>query len=374
MNPPPGPLQGNNGEWSEAYTWCRLLAQGSLALADANLNSIPGRSQVVNGVRRREATGIIEHRIVAGGVFSRDVATGRDFAQVKQTDLRNAADAILDAVLNGVGRQAGNGGAYGIPAVEPLLRAHGFQALGAASLDKADIQVLRSDPRAPVASPDGYSIKSRLGKPSTLLNPGKKTNFRFQVAGTISAAEVRRINAITTTPQVRNRILALEQAGGALVFDRVRGPIFQLNLEVIDSRLPELVGHALLAYYRNGVGTIADAARVLRQTNPMGFNLQEGHPFYEYKLKRLLQDVALGMRPESTIWDGVYDATAGYIVVRDDGQLVAFNLYNLNDFQDYLAANTRFDMPSTTRFDYGYLGQELGRTYIDLCLQIRFIR
>jgi len=374
MTPPAPPLHGNAGEWSEAYVWCRLLADGYLDLADANLKAIAGRSQEVHGVCRREGNQVIQHSIEGDEVISINLTTKTEIARVKRSELGAAATRIIRAVVDQAGREQLTELTYAIPSVEELLRRHGFLSLPAASLDKADIQVLRSDPRAPGVNPDGYSVKSRLGQASTLLNPGEKTNFRFRVEGPITAEMVEQINAIDTRPRTRNKLMALEDAGCTLVFDRVRGPIFQLNLEVIDSRLPELVAHALLGYYRDGINSISDAAAMLLETNPMGYDLQRGHPFYDYKLKRLLQDVALGMRPESSVWDGVYDATAGYIVVREDGRLVAFNLYNLNAFQDYLFLNTKFDKPSEHRFDYGYLRQDEGETYIDLCLQVRFIR
>jgi hypothetical protein len=291
-------------------------------------------------VCRREGDRIIQHSIEG---------TGAELARAERSELGDAADRIFRAVVDHAGREQLTELTYAIPSVEALLRWHGLLSLTASSLDKADIQVLRSDPRAPGVSPDGYSVKSRLGQASTLLNPGEKTNFRFRVEGPITPALAEQVNAIDARPRLRRK------------------------LEVIDSRLPEIVAHALLGYYRDGVNAITEAAQALRRTNPMGYDLGQGHPFYDYKLKRLLQDVALGMRPESSVWDGIYDATAGYIVVGEDGRLVAFNLYNLNEFQDYLFTNTKFDKPSEGRFDFGSLREENGRFHIDLCLQIRFI-
>ncbi|ASY41521.1 hypothetical protein CAV20_05555 [Taylorella equigenitalis] len=46
---------------------------------------------------------------------------------------------------------------------------------------------------------------------------------------------------------------------------------------------------------------------------------------------------------------------------------------NRNDFEDYLLNNTKFETPSTSRHNFGYVYEELGEQRIKLNLQIRFI-
>ena len=72
-------------------------------------------------------------------------------------------------------------------------------------------------------------------------------------------------------------------------------------------------------------------------------------------------------------WDGRFQATGGYIVVREDGEILCYHIYNHNEFQDYLFKNTRIETPSTSRYDFGYIYQEDGKNHIKLNLQIRFI-
>lgn len=74
-------------------------------------------------------------------------------------------------------------------------------------------------------------------------------------------------------------------------------------------------------------------------------------------------------------WKGRYDANGGYLVVRNDGEIVCYHFYNRNDVEDYLYNNTRFERGSRTRHHYGKLYRENdGKVYIKLNLQIRFLQ
>lgn len=80
---------------------------------------------------------------------------------------------------------------------------------------------------------------------------------------------------------------------------------------------------------------------------------------------------ALGMVP-SRSWSGRDEATGGYIVATSSGDVVAFHIYNRDNFEDYLIENTRFETASTGRHGFGLLYEEDGQTKINLNLQIRF--
>ena len=71
----------------------------------------------------------------------------------------------------------------------------------------------------------------------------------------------------------------------------------------------------------------------------------------DYKFKKFLCAAALGMTPEKH-WEGEEDANGGYIVVKPDGNVVCYHIYNRTDFEQYLYDYTRFDTPSTSRYEY----------------------
>ncbi|WP_310625416.1 HpaII family restriction endonuclease [Limnohabitans sp.] len=101
-------------------------------------------------------------------------------------------------------------------------------------------------------------------------------------------------------------------------------------------------------------------------------NLKDGHPFYEYKIKRLLSDVALGMMP-SKVWGGRLDATGGYLVVKEDGDVLCYHIYSRNEFESYLFANTKLETASSTRHGFGVVYKEGRQLYFKLNLQMRFL-
>ncbi|MCB0745699.1 MAG: HpaII family restriction endonuclease, partial [Ignavibacteriae bacterium] len=93
--------------------------------------------------------------------------------------------------------------------------------------------------------------------------------------------------------------------------------------------------------------------------------------FYEYKIKRFLTDVALGMMP-SKVWTGKYDATGGYLIVKENGDVLCYHIYNRNEFEDYLLNNTKLDTASSSRHGFGEIYENSGELYFNLNLQIRF--
>ena len=78
------------------------------------------------------------------------------------------------------------------------------------------------------------------------------------------------------------------------------------------------------------------------------------------------------MKPAS-VWDGTEDANGGYIIVKEDGEVLCYHIYNRNDFENYLFNNTVLDTPSTTRYEFANIMiDEKGQYFVKLNLQIRF--
>jgi type II restriction enzyme len=77
------------------------------------------------------------------------------------------------------------------------------------------------------------------------------------------------------------------------------------------------------------------------------------------------------MMPTS-VWSGIYDATGGYLIVKEDGDVLCYHIYNRNAFEDYLYKNTKFETASSTRHDFGKIYENADKLYFKLNLQIRF--
>ena len=139
----------------------------------------------------------------------------------------------------------------------------------------------------------------------------------------------------------------------------------------IDCCLPGLIGDCLKIQTVASDFSVKATTEHIADENPIGYGGDNKLEFYESKIKKLLIASALGMTP-SKLWNGRYDANGGYLVVRKDGEIVCYHFYNMNDVEDYLYANTRFESPSRSKHGFGYLYIENGKCFLDLNLQIRF--
>jgi type II restriction enzyme len=267
--------------------------------------------------------------------------------------------------------------------------------LSALKTDKADIRVVVHDLNTGLKPTLGFSIKSMIGGDSTLFNPAAGTNFIFKITKPTSVKfDLKKFNSDTLilSKETRNskislRIKELEKLKFQIKFQKIQSDNLQLNLTLIDSQLPELLANMVYSKYKEGISKLTDLLKEISIKNPLDFDISKGHPFYEYKIKNFLTESALGMTPES-VWTGKYDATGGIIIVKDDGELVCYHIYNRNEFQDYLLNNTKLEQASTSEdennagfpktlkakpYKFGWVYQDNNELYIKLNLQIRFL-
>lgn len=92
-----------------------------------------------------------------------------------------------------------------------------------------------------------------------------------------------------------------------------------------------------------------------------------------HNVKEMLTNIALGMVP-NTLWTGDYEATGGFIIVKEDGDIGCYHIYNRNAFKNYIFAATRFDTPSQTKHGFGKIYDENGEQWLKLNVQIRFVK
>lgn len=218
------------------------------------------------------------------------------------------------------------------------------------------------------------NIFRMYGPNSTLLNAAKTTNFIYKIENTVlTEQQIQSINEIDTRSKIKDRIQKIQEFSGKLTFIKTENSIFGNNLTLIDSALPSILAEILYLFFTSKSSNTVDLVNDISKMNPLGFNLDNNHPFYSYKLKRLLTDIALGMMP-SKVWNGEFDATGGYLVVKEDGEVLCYHIYNRNEFEDYLLNNTKLDTPSSTRYDFGTVYTENNQQYFKLNLQIRFVK
>ncbi|GAA3579482.1 HpaII family restriction endonuclease [Snuella lapsa] len=220
----------------------------------------------------------------------------------------------------------------------------------------------------------GFSVKSQLGSLSILLNAGKTTNFIYKINFTnLTRNEIDQINSIDTRSKIMDRIAQVQSKGGVFEFVKTERQIFSNNLVLIDSLLPQILSQIIFDFYSTEFSHLTDLVDLATTKNPLDFDIKNEHKFYEYKIKRFLTDVALGMMP-SQVWTGKYDATGGYLIVKENGDVLCYHIYNRNEFEDYLLNNTKLDTASSSRHEFGEIYEENGQLFFKLNLQIRFTK
>jgi type II restriction enzyme len=75
----------------------------------------------------------------------------------------------------------------------------------------------------------------------------------------------------------------------------------------------------------------------------------------------------------SKVWNGQYDATGGYLIIKENGDILCYHIYNQNQFEDYLFENTKLETASSSRHEFGSLYKNSdSELNFKLNLQIRF--
>lgn len=356
-------ITGNKGEWSEVYAFLKVIADRQLFGGNANLERIEGVIYPLIKIIREETGGSFEYLIEGDLVI---IYGNEELKRVKISDFSRVAGQLLEKINK-------SKGSFENPEIELFLNSIFVKTLKAKSISKSDIYIVVHDKILNQQVGLGFSIKSQLGNVSTLLNAGKTTNFIFSIINSaLSREDIDYVNNIDTKSKIKDRISYLLAKGTILKFESTESDVFFNNLVLIDSLLPNILAYCLLKYYSLGISDMKLLISDLEQQNPLNFDSQYSHKFYEYKIKRFLTDVALGMVP-SKVWLGRYDANGGYIIVKSSGEVLCYHIYDKNLFEEYLLENTKLDTASSTRHDFGklYLGSN-NDLYINLNLQIRF--
>ncbi len=355
-------LSGNKGEWSEIYVFLKLLATGRLNAADENLKAIANAYYPIIKILREQNNSSFEYHIDSAiKIF--DANSKEELLTIPVSEFVQKSENLFKSLKKATGRS------FSFPEINEFLDKVKVISLAANSRDKSDINIVVHDLNTGLKPKLGFSIKSMLGKNSTLFNAGNTTNFIYEFK-TDQKFDVIKINSIKDQPKILNRLKALKIKP---TFSHIQSSTLELNLRLIDSDLPEILAEMLiLKYSTSGLSLFNETIQLLKETNPLNFDMSQNHPFYEYKLKNFLTDSALGMTP-ATKWEGEYDATGGIIVVKEDGDIVCYHIYNRTEFQKYLVNNTRFEQASTSRYNFGSVYEEDGKYFIKLNLQIRFI-
>jgi len=355
-------LKGNKGELSELYAFFSLLADGKLFSADENLSKTKSFVEI-KSIERQDEKEILTYEIEEGTILIKK----SDFAILSftQNEAKSLAEKILEDITKSSKLQS--------ETKEEIISRHVTKA-SQKSTKKGDVEIKIYDPNHGITSDQEFSIKSFLGSDPTLFNANKTTNIIFELTdesdNPISSLEIDRINAITTGHKYIKRVKEIIDSGYNIKFHSFQDKTFRLNLEIIDSDLPEIIAEVVLTKYRDKITKIVDVIQFLRENNPMNYDLSEGHKFYEYRIINFLTEAALGMTSKS-VWSGEFQVVGGIIIIKPDAEILCYHLIDFNKFKKYLKNSTRLDNPSGSKMGYGSLYQEDERSYLKLNFQIK---
>lgn len=235
-------------------------------------------------------------------------------------------------------------------------------------------------------------IKPLVIEEPILFNTGAGNNFIFNVSSNLPVS-IEEFNQNTYNPpkgsKLTYRIEKLEEYNCKIEYDGIQSQQLWKNLKMADGDLPEIMSYALYYRWKYKKSDLKSVTEILETNDPLNYygGVPSLQKLYENKIKRFLSEAAMGMTSE-TAWLGEYDSFGGVIIVKNDGDVVCFHIYDFNLFRNYLLNNTKFEQPSTgedennpgherlekgtKKYYYGWLYKENEQLKYKINLQVRF--
>lgn len=357
---------GNKGEWSEVYAFAKLLADGQIFAADEDLNPLPSELFKIESILREELR------------FKQESGKIAFYRNGTYVGCYSLADLIAD--VPDMFREIESGtNSFSSPTGTKVMARLKQKKLKAPSTSKTDLVLALRDPRS-VGLPDlGFSIKSYIGNAPTLFNASHATKFVFELQPVFESLVDEVNDFLESNPnsaEMKAYIFELIDNGRAVLkFDHMMDDCCRKNFVLVDSFFPQIFSETILAHYLGKANKMDEICHILEVEDPLFIDVPK---YYEKKITDFLVNVALGMEPASP-WNTNEEANGGYIVVKKDGDVICYNVYDRAKFRGYLLKHCKLDTPSSTKFlnagetvPDGFLYVEDDKVFVNLNRQIRF--
>lgn len=344
----------NKGEWSELYAIGYLLTRGGGYAADELTNLDPSVFykvlQVVDDPTGYEETVYKLHKsdveILKNGLLESRIN-------------KSLIEQRLSSFFQELSSQEKTSSFFLTSGAE-LMQLIRKEKLSASSAKSTDVHLILEDFETKIETPKkGFSIKSEIGSPATVFNASHSTNLTFKIDGKGKPPTFDRVSS------VKGNIEELRRLGFKLSFQHFDSPTFAASLKTIDSNLPEYLSEVLLAYTHSGTTKMQKICNIAFPESDPDSQLKT------QKIKKFLSAASMGLKA-ATVWSGYPEDFGGMLLVKRDGDVLFYHLYNMRKFEEYLFNNLRFETPSATRHGFGQVYQESGKYFIKLNLQIRY--
>lgn len=343
----------NKGEWTEAYVFLRLLGEGRIYGASADLIKDEMTFIDIVNVIRDEPNHLL--------VFERFLKEEQAYIVARESDckikiitapeLKEKASFLYNAI-----KAATSDGSrvISVPSIQEYLEELRITSpkanLSDSALEKfgkkTDIILTTKDSHDHAQRQEGFSIKSHLGSSPTLFNSSSSSGFTFEIVG----CDKDGVNLINMWDDYLKMITFIK-AAYEMKYIGCRDEVFEDNLMLVDCCLVNVLSQALLisaGYYSEETYTSTkDICNKLIELNPL--NIRHPELFYPAKIKNFLFASFAGLTA-STLWSGRKMLTGGYIDVDKQGDMLYYRAISDDVFCNYLFENTYFDRP-----DRGYM-------------------
>jgi len=377
-------ITGNKGEWSEIFIFLKLMGDRKIHAADADMNRLDEVFlNIIKIIREEIRNNLYEY--YTGDVIKihlNSADTGKD---VPVADFMANKDKVFDLLSRN------QRGTFGDDEIEDFLSSIFITKLKAPAISSSDYfggtqDIIMSimDYRSGITRTVGFSCKSDFGGRATLFNASyDNTNFMYEITRNIDDDLMNDVNSLFV---IRNgkeniatgeRIRALKNAGCDLNFIKPCKSTAARNLVLSGGKeLPVIVGCALKYYYWEGENStshapIRDALQYVTSANPAEYTFDNHDSIYRRKFSDLLYNMFTGMRMAKP-WDGRSSVNGGYVVMKNDGDVVAYHSCIADEFKDFLVNRLGFETPSNSRHNAMQIYKIGDRYFINFNLQIRF--
>lgn len=377
-------LRGNKGEWSEIYIFFKILTDKRIYTADANFNRLEDVFlDVLSIIREEQPNEVYNYNTGDVVVINHN---GKEIGRMNNSKFVHFMNILWKLMCEN------NKTTFPSKEIEDFLNSIFIYKLKSPSKrisnyfgGTVDIMLDARDKDAYVRRM-GFSCKSDLTASSTLFNASTdNTNFVYKLTGLVNDEVMEHFNNLFKWRESKDELVGdiatgdrmdyLKEVGVDLDFVGPAKELAYSNLVICGgNEMPSIVGGMLKHFYYNNSGrktTVKDCIDNLVETNPAGYQIKQLYTAYYRKVTTLLYDCFTGMRLGSE-WDGKSQCTGGYIVLKNDGDVVAYHSTIADEFKDFLVDKLRMEGPSHKRHKDMVIYKKNGEYYLKLAMQFRF--